>query len=177
MMKANMLDTTSYEHHPEFTKNRRAADFLAWAAVKFPGVFISHSLLAQAVNMLSRMPRFDSTDVRHVRANVTRIRDILENVYGRALDSQKGVGMRATVNDEDRLKTSMPKRARIYVAQQVKFKREIAAININNVPVTADNKMHISWYRAANKVMKEIGSTHFETKLLPPAPEGNEKKQ
>lgn len=157
---------------------RRAAQALAWAAHQFPLEYASYQQLTQAVMGYGRMPSAKSQEVERLRKVMsTGVRKVLEEKYGMELISQPGIGVRATVDDTDRLRSVLPKKANRLKSARASFAKTANNIDIARVPSTPENAALKAWFNQDVKaVLKQIGSKEFEKKLLPPGATAPEAK-
>lgn len=160
---------------PKLPKSHRIAHYLNWAADNIPYVFTQFNELLKRVEGRGRMPRLDSEDVNLLRRNVGSCKNILLQLYEREFISQPGVGVRASVDDTDRLKTVLPKRMNRFNAARKAAIQTASSIDLNNIPDTPLLKPYKDWMkRSVRDVIKDLSDPTFEKKLLPPLPTAEE---
>lgn len=163
------IDVKKYTVPLELSKIHRAAHFLDWCAVERPGKYVSPAKLAQAINGLNRTPRLDNADVLWIQRNMSRVRVVLREQFDRALDSQRGVGVRATTDDFDKLKTDLPKQSKRFISARSALQKSVNMIDVHTIPVTPETKPYLNWLnKSVREVVKLVGTDDFERKLLPP---------
>ena len=165
------IDSGAYPLDTTLSLPQRGAHFLDWAAKNFPGQYVSYNMFLKAIMGFSKTPRIDGDAVEQLRGRMGRIREILKKNYGREVDSQRGVGARATVDDADTLKTSLPgKMKRLHSAKKAVVET-VNLIDPANIPNTPDMKALKNWMVTdVRDIMKTLTSPSFEAKLLPPRP-------
>lgn len=163
------MNISGYVVPSEFTKVQRAAHFLDWAAKYYPGEYISFALVTQAINALPRLPRHDNSEIPIIRKRMSRVGKILRTVYGRDIDTQRGVGVRATVDGADTLKQSLPGCATRVRSATARLKETASLIDPKMLPSTPEMQPYRSWLKDVDGILKQIGTASFDKKLLPPA--------
>ncbi len=147
----------------------RVAHFLDWAAKIGPGQYIPYNIATKTVLRLPRNPQLNSKEVETLRSRMSEVRKILQRQYGRDLDSQVGIGVRATYDDADTLTVSLPKKMRRFNAAKKSLSDTAALIDEKNVPNTPELKQWKAWLRnSVSDVLRLVGSADFEQKCLPP---------
>ncbi len=144
--RSRLLDFTDYEHDPKKGLADRAADALHWAAENFPKQFIAQNILLKAVMGYAKTPKLDSSEVEALRKKMTRIRKLLRVNFGRGLVSARGLGVRATVDDEDQLKTDVVAAANRFASASKSLQNAGSLVDIRNVAKTPENKPWIDWW-------------------------------
>jgi hypothetical protein len=163
------VNAGEYETNPKLRNPDRSAHFLDWAAKHYPKSYVPYNYLLKAIMGYERTPRLDSEDVDRLRSNLTRIRTILQEIYGRDLDTQPGVGVRATVDDADTTTVALPKKMRRLRSAQVGLKKTVDLIDLSKLPSTADMVPWKRWLTTDVKtIMKTLDSPDFAKRMLPP---------
>ena len=148
----------------------KKAHFLDYMAKTCPYKHISYGLCVRAVNGLSRTPSEKSLDAERFRSSMKSVRRKLLLSYNRDIDSLKGVGVRATVNETDRLKYHNTLKSRINTA--------VGNAVAHAATIDAD-KIEKELRPGFVESRKALGTTSEATqrlmKLLPPKPEDKKK--
>lgn len=164
------LDISKFTPNVKLTQSHRAAQYLDWAAKNYPGQYTPYNLMLQAIMGYGRTPRLKNAEVERLRNALGRIRAILLDQYDRDLVSQPGLGPRATVDDADKLKMVLPKKAARLASARVQFVTTANSIDPSHIPNSPEMKTLKEWFsRSVKDVVKQIGSKDFEAKLLPPS--------
>jgi hypothetical protein len=145
----------------------RAASALNYFAEKCPYAILPYNFLLQAVMGYDRRPPVGGEEVRLFRGKMTATSKILHEKYGRGRHSVTGVGVRATVDDADRLVTVVPRKGVAAIAAAKALSREMSAIDIKKVPNTPELKAHRDWYLSNSKNIL-TDATDLINRLLPP---------
>jgi hypothetical protein len=151
---------------------RRIAHFLDYWAKVAPYDFAGYNEVLYAIEQRRSMPRLDTKDVWALRQRVYAGKKILRSEYNRDTVSSKGLGVRASVDDEDVLRNVAPRQT-VAVERSIRRLAEVdAMIDPKKVKDTAENKALKQWYsRNVRGILKQIASPEFTDKLLPPKPE------
>lgn len=161
---------SSYVRDDSLSIPQRVAHFLDWAAANKPSEFVPYNVVVQQILGTKQLPRLAGEEVQRVRRASAAVRSALITKYDREMVSLPGVGVRATFDDADRLANVAPRKARRLVAARRGFMVTANAINLDNVPNTPEYAGLKSWMRQdVQSVLKMIGSSSFEQKLLPPS--------
>lgn len=168
-MRQRKPDFSSYKPGPRESIRRDAANFLVWARDKHPGVFISYGEICQRIGGHKKKPGTKNYEVIALRAAASPIRKLLMAEHGCGLKVDSTLGMRATTDDADLLKTQMVGAAARLRSSQRMFTATSDLIDIDRVASTAENKPYADWYKkSVLPVVKSIATTDFTAKLLPP---------
>lgn len=166
------ISADGYEPDKKASIAHRIAHFLDASAQEYPSQYAAYSLVAKAVLMLGRMPRQDSKEAGMVRRSMARVRQILQKDYRRELDTQVGIGVRATTDSADTLQTSMPKRMRRLESARVAVVQTAQLIDVSTLPNTPALAPWKKWMQKdVKEVLSLLTAPEFEQKLLPPANE------
>lgn len=148
----------------------RGAHALHWAAQRFPKQYVPYTLLAKVMLNLPHMPRAANPDVVTTAGRVTSIREKLIKNFGCSAVVMPKVGVRATVDSEDVLKTDMVSKSKRLASARRGYVASAKLVDVAEVPKTEDNKPWIGWYQQGVKqVLGQISSDAFGQKLLPPS--------
>jgi hypothetical protein len=156
----------------QLSRAARLAFILDWWATVAPFEPIDYSELLKLMEGYSHWPRKDNKECRKVAGQLTLAGQILETKYHRRKRVDRGIGVRASVDDEDVLKNFLPDDARTTSRQTKRFQQRVQNVNISKVPNTLENRPHIQWYRSdAQRIVKEMSEGDFATRMLPPSAE------
>lgn len=168
-MAREKLTSSSIKKHYKATGEgtslvRRAAHFFDWAADQYPKQYISWAIAYRASTGFWRTSERNQS-VELFRKRGSAIRRILVDEYGREFTTAKGLGARATVGSEDTLKTEGVKKARRLQSAATAATRTAGLIKTSEI----SDPQWRRWLRGSLRgVIKEISSSEFEQKLLPP---------
>lgn len=167
------LDITLYEkdaNYQDMSLAHRAAHCLDWAAQHYQKQYIPYNVLLKGIQGYSRLPLLNSDEVMTLKRAMSRVRNILGDIYGRELDSQPGIGVRATTDDADALTIALPKKMSRFRSAKNALQQTVNRIDPTQIPDTAEMRPWKQWFnRSVKDVLKTIGTSEFESKLLPPA--------
>ena len=160
----------------------RAAEFLNWAADRYPSSIITYEEVAQAVFSLGRIQDRRSAAVKSVRSAMSPATKILMTHYKRTLISLRGVGVRASVDDVDILQGTLTQNVERHKQTANKLQKTAALINpvqlakqletLGGDPVVKQGLVDLSEWLAndLNKYLKTLKQPRTERALLPPPP-------
>jgi hypothetical protein len=151
-----------YKHIPSLNVPQRIAHFLDWSASHIKKTYFQYNIICKAINGYNHTPRLDTKDVEMVRYSMTRVKHILREKYKRGFDYSRGLGVRATVDDNDTTNYSLANAARRFVSSKQNVDR-IASI-IDQSKLSAKESTYFSNVTGASKL---ITTTQIQ-KLLPP---------
>lgn len=175
------IDRRDYEvPDPEqMSRPHRIANFLDWAAEHYPKQWVPWPYILKAVNNYPRTPREDSQEVVSARHTFSSVREILYRLYDRAVDAQRGLGVRALTESTDVLLVAAPKFSSRLRSAKNSFLRVASLIDPAEVPSTPELRPHKEWFQnAIRDVTRTLMAPGFDAKLLPPRPvNAPEKKQ
>jgi len=145
----------------------RIAYLLDWVAKKAPYNFVPYNVVYKEANALDATPRSSNEDVARLRTKLSSCRPILQKLYKRDLKNLSGIGVRATVDDLDVVKTTTRTAVRRFNSAGEALKKNAALVNPNKLPEGADK----SWFtRTVSPAVKALTTDDRMLKLLPPAP-------
>jgi hypothetical protein len=167
--KNGALDPRQFLVNTDDPKTKRVAAFLIWAAQRHPFEYIPYNVIVQAINGYRRLPRMESDEVTMIKNCMTGVRRHLQGNQ-RELVSQPGIGVRATVDDADTLKTALPNKVKRLQAAKRAVISTASIIDPNAIPDTKENEPWKKWLKGSVRAaIKELESPTFERKLLPPS--------
>lgn len=173
-----IAEIRQYQYDPDMTKRQRIAHFLDWAAKNYPKQYCPYPHLAKAVSGFPRMPQHNSREVDLIKSAMSGVNRILQTKYNRTIDSEPGIGVRATVDDADTATVALPKKFNRFRAAKNSLVQTAQLVDINKIPDTADYKPWKQWLKTDVKdILKMVKSPDFEQKLLPPAGESGEEDE
>lgn len=142
----------------------RIAHFLDWAARSFPKVHYSASLISQAINGQHSTPAVNDPNVVAIPNYLRTAKDVSLREYKRAIIHERGVGWRATVDDNDAVQTDLPQVSRRIASAHANAKRHIEVIDSSNL-----SKKNAAAFAATSKAIGQIGDG-ITLLALPPRP-------
>lgn len=159
-----------YVKDDSMSQTQRAAHFLDWAAKNMPGEYQAYNVILKAVLGQKMLPRQDGDQVKLFKASIPNgVKRALLDKYDREIVTLPGIGVRATVDDADRLTNVAPIRARRLNASRRAFLVTATGIDLAKVPDTPELAGLKAWMGTeVRTVLKTLGSPEFERKLLPP---------
>jgi hypothetical protein len=148
----------------------KKAHFLDYMAKTCPYKHISYGLCVRAVNGLSRTPSEKSLDAERFRSSMKSVRRKLLITYHRDIDTLKGVGVRATVNETDRLKYhhTLKNRASTAVGNAIAHAATIDAEKV-------DKELRPAFVESRKQLGAVSEGVNRLMKLLPAKPEDKKK--
>lgn len=164
--------TEKFEIDLGMSRAQRGAEFLHWFAKKNPGVYVAYNELVQNINGYKRKPLLKSEEVEQMRKSMTAVKRLLFDKHEREIVSLPGVGIRASVDDADKLKNVVTKKAGRLQSARVSFVKTVSTIDQRTIPNTPELVPYKNWLnREVKDLMKQLSSAEFERKLLPPPSE------
>ena len=143
---------------------KKIAEFLVWASKQEPKQFVSAAEVVRAVYGVTRVGK-DQED--GIRRRLTGVNKILHDEFGCALVSQPGVGVRATIGDEDTARTALPKRMKRLDSARKAVVATAAIIDSKKIGDLALRK----WVElGARKAVGLLAAPDFEKQITMPAP-------
>lgn len=165
------LSFAGYRHVDAMFRPDRTAHALDWAATRHPKHLVAYNILLRAVMGYDRTPRINSNEVEALRGCMSRVRAILAEKYDRGLVVEAGVGVRATADTEDAMKTDLVAQARRKASADKSFARSagMVAENMAKIPATQQNAPWLKWLKTVVKpALAEISAPDYVKRLLPP---------
>jgi len=149
----------------------RGAMLLAWAADKSAGTIIPYNIMLKYIMGYDHTPRTSSEEVESLRRKISSMRPILQDKYKRDMRNVSGVGARATVDDLDVVKSSMPGNVRRVNSAHKALARNAELVRIDRLPSSGPDKQWRDWYsQSVSPAIKALRSDERIKGLLPPAP-------
>jgi hypothetical protein len=163
------VDLAQYKFDPEMRLPHRAAHFLDWLASRYPGHWVRANFVVKAINGYKHQPLERSDEVEVFRARMSTVKKGLGGVYGRTLITQRSVGMRASIDEADRLRNALPGKMKVLRGAKDRVMEEAQAIDLRKIPNTPENKPYKEWFaKDVQKVLDFIGTDDFDKRCLPP---------
>lgn len=157
-----------YETNLKLPIAQRVAHFLDWAVKYRPYEFIAYNELTREVLGYGHTPRPNHQDVKLVKGAVSRSKKILFEQYNRGQLSKRSVGVRATVNADDRVIKELTIKAENLQRAAMQFDATAGAINPAEVQ-DADAKRWLT--HGVKQLRSTIADPSWQKQLTPPAPD------
>lgn len=159
----------------------RVTEFLLWCAERYPRCTITYEEITQAIFGLGRVPDPRSKNVKSVRGQMSSAGKLLLGQHAKTLITERGVGARASVDESDKARESLPGSVKNY--QQAADKLKKVAESIDQLELSREIKALVDpqlrqelsdvaeWHRELiNKVIKNLNRPSTVKALLPPPP-------
>ena len=143
----------------------RICHFLDWAAVNCKMQYFQHNIVCKVVNNYQHTPRMDNKEVDTVRSAMYRVKKTLRKKYQRELHFKPGMGVRATVDDNDKVQYGLTTAAKGLINKKKNLDEVASIINPSNL-----NMKESEYFRHVTAASKLITETHI-ARLLPPKKE------
>lgn len=147
----------------------RVAHVLDWAARKNPGAMVPYNVLYMVIMGLERLPLSNNEDVERLRKRLPASRPILQRLYKRDIYNLSGVGVRATVDGVDIVKTRLEASVRRVVSAHENLNRTAALVDVAKLPEHGPNKGCREFFVKTVSPIKQL-SDRIARLALPPAP-------
>lgn len=166
---ANILMIISdYKPEPGVSKGQRLAHFLHWFSIKAPYVYVPSNFCVRAIMGYPYTPKVDAPDVISLQGCVSRAREIMLDKHRRGLHSLRGLGLRATIDDQDTANTQLRGNVKRLVGAHNATKRTASIVDASKV---RDDRIR-AWVRGGVvNALKALDADGRLDRLLPPAPE------
>lgn len=151
-------------HSTEGSLPRKIAEFLVYAAKHDPKEFVSMAEVVRAVYGVTRVGK-DQED--GIRRRLTGVNKILHDEFGCALVSQPGIGVRATMSDEDAARTALPRRMKRLDSAR---KAVIATSKIIDPKKITDGQLRRWVELGPRKAVGLLAAADFEQQITMPVP-------
>ncbi len=172
---SKQLNFKGYKVPKEFTKPQRVAHALDWAATHYPHHYVSYNVLLQVIDESPRLPRIDNPEVEILRRRMHEVKRVLFEKYQRRLANMPGIGVRATVDSADVLKTVMVRDAIRVESVRKTAINTASLITLAEIPNTDENRPLKEWFGTRyRETLKLLSSPDWVKRALPPKPEGND---
>ena len=155
------------------SRTDKVAHFLDWMVHKSPYTPIAYNLILRAVDQLGRTPSAQGAEVALLSSSMPNVRKKLMTDYGRGLATYKGVGVRATVDDDDLANTQLRANVSRFVGAKTSMENTRKLINASAM----QDKGLQSWVtNGVSRMLNEVNADNRLAKLLPPKVDTDEKK-
>jgi hypothetical protein len=149
------------------TRVDKTAHFLDFCAKEGPHIPVPYNLIVKGIDQLSTTPSQKSDLVLVMKDSMGSVRRKLMLVYNRGLDTVKGVGVRATVDDDDLANTQLRKNVKRLVGDKQAVERTRSLIDTAKMK----NPALKSWVAGGvSRMLSEMNAENRLAKLLPPKP-------
>lgn len=155
---------SEYKVIPELTLAQKVAHFLDWAATHVKKTYFSYSLICKAVRGLAHVPRMNTNEVEAVRKTMQRAKQILRDKYKRGFDFSRGLGVRATVDDNDTVNYTVATAAKRMVSSKMNLDKVSSIVDPSKL-----SSKEASYFENVTQASKRITNGHIQA-LLPPKP-------
>jgi hypothetical protein len=174
--KSQRPEFSDYEPVEEKTLAKRIAHFLNWCAENRAKEVIPLNQIASTLFGLKQMPRMTNDAVVLVQKTMSRVRPILIEKYKRSLVSVPGIGVRATVDSADIVKTELAKNVRRMDLAAARTAQVFNLVDPAQLPNTEEFKPWKEWFNRQlsgnSGLFKMITSNDWAKRVaLPPKPE------
>jgi len=174
MTKKRKAAVADYNSLPGMSLTQRVAHFLDWAAKNLRYQYFPAQEIVKAISGYNHTPRATSKEAESVRACMTRARDLLRKEYKRGYVCQRGVGYRATVNDEDKARFDLADRTKRLASAKVSVDNSLGMIDARKISISsAEGRKLRSFVSNVKKISGLISDDRIQ-KLLPPVQEEKE---
>lgn len=163
MAKLKAFDSREFQT-TEGSLPRKIAAFLLWARDREPKRYITLAEVARAVYGVSRA---GADHENSIRRRLTAVNRLLHEEHRTALVNQVGVGVRATVGDEDTARTALPKRMRRLDSAR---RAVIATTDIIDTRKITDGALRKWVETGARKAVGLLAAPEFERQISMPVP-------
>lgn len=177
--KSQILDFATYEFDEKQSLPERAAHALHWAMINYPRQVVPYNILLRAIMGYAHTPRINNDEVERLRGKMSSIKNTLRNSYDTGFYSVRGLGVRATVDSEDQLKTAVVHASKRVTSAYKSLQNAASLVDIKQVPNTPDNRGIIKWYNSGLK-QQLSAIPNYIAMLKPPSdepdPEGGDER-
>jgi hypothetical protein len=164
---------SEYRFDPKMSRSQRLAHFLNWLAERAPYTVAAPNLALQAIMGYARTPNQNKDEVKLLTNSISAAREILMREYKRGLFVMRGVGMRATVDDQDCADTQQRRNVQRLMGAHRKVKETSRIIDPAKIE---DDKLR-SWIKGgvANALKSLDAEGRLDRLLPPPKPKEEER--
>lgn len=167
---------TTYEFNEKDSLPERAAHCLDWYRKTNPNGFLPYNLLTKMVMGYARMPNLKSTEVEQMRRRMKQVKPILMKKYNCELVSVPGAGVRATVNDLDKLQKIVPQKEMRLRKAADSLATTVMSIDRNKLPAAFRGHFDAHTKALVDKVMAPGFLKLVSESPLPAPPSADDKK-
>lgn len=164
MAAAKSILKYNYSVDPDQSIARRLAAFLHWAANTVPARAIPLQHAAKIVLIMPRVTGPDSREVQSIKSAIPRARKILLEEYKRGLVSVSGMGIRATIDDDDLVQEQVEKDSRRVVSAHEALSRSSAAVKMNKIQDVELKKRFMRITKASRTLANPISELRLPSK-------------
>ena len=164
--KPEKRDVSKFPLNIEMSKPQRAAHFLDWWSREHPYDFVGYHELLKAIEGYRHTPKINSEEVQSLRHRSASAERVLLKKYNKVAVRTRGLGIRATVDDEDMLRNKqvgrvMKIRLSIQNAKELDKRIDLSKIQQGSLK---------DWYTrgGVRGILNQVGSEEQLAKLLPP---------
>lgn len=151
-------------------KPERIASFLDWWAKKSPKQFVAYNQLLQVIEGYKDLPSARSPELKALRNQVRRAEMILDDRFERGIKRHRWFGVRATVDDFDRLKSRYVEKSKKMKIAIMNAHAEAGKIDVSKIPNTPETKPYKEWFnRSTKNILGTIAQPDYLERLLPQA--------
>lgn len=169
MTKQRKTVVIDYEPLPGMSLTQRIAHFLDWAAKNLRYQYFPAQEILKAINKYKTTPRAASKETESVKACMTRARELLRKEYKRGYVCQRGIGYRATVNDEDKTRFDLTDRTKRLASAKINVDNSLEMIDTRRITSsTQEGRKLRNFVQNVKQISKLISDDRIQ-KLLPPA--------
>jgi hypothetical protein len=161
------LDEFNYKVNMNETMPQRLVSFLLWAAKHMPERFTALNVIARILLQLKDTPKIDSHYVMIVKRVQPNAKRILKRSHHATIETKRGVGIRATIDDEDLAKVEFERDARgmARAIERMDETREAIRLSEIRTPALRDRVIRLG------NVTKILTSSEVLDKLRLPGPD------
>ncbi len=151
---------------------QRAAQLLEWAVKHAPGRYIPLHLMVKAIQGYKHTPRLNNEEVERLRKALGSVRRRVEQQFNREMLYQPGIGVRATVDSFDILKSRVPQRAKRLANAHANLAKTVARIEVKELPASAEGQGWRKWLtKTVQPALASINEGATAQLMLPPGKE------
>ena len=162
-----------YKHDESMFLGQRAAHCLVWAAQHHPRIFVEYNVLLRGIMGYGKTPSAKGKECERLRSNMSNVRRVLERDYKCGLVVQPGLGVRATVDDEDRTRFDLRQKMDKLAGAKKRAQNTLNDIDGSKVK-DRHLKRYLNW--GARHILRACDEADFDTRALPPPDEDGKGK-
>lgn len=149
---ATVPNYKNYKLPPEEERTaayRIVAHYLDWAAKHHPGAFTPWSVVLRVIQQRGSTPRESNQEVQLLRKRATAVRRTLIAEYQREMENLPGIGVRATADSLDVIKSRVvAQQARLSSAAR-SFQATANLVDLSEIPNNAETRPVKEWFSQA----------------------------